>query len=312
MNVAAVERDVLLPTPKRVEVPVREAVVDLTVAIVNYKSKELLARCLDTWRDATRGIFAELCIVENGTGDRLEEILAQKVPGARLAELPRSIAFSAAVNTALLEARGRYVCLLNPDTLLGSDSLARLVRFLDSNADVGVVGPRVWDDAAQTSIQRSWRAFPSLSTAVFNRHSLLSKLWPGNPWTRKYLNLDAPADATQDTDWLSGCCMVVRTALFQELRGLDTGFPMFCEDVDFCRRVKAAGHRVVYLPQAEIVHHVGGSRKKASMRSEWLRHRSMSHYVLKYRGRKNPVSWALVAGVWGRFVVKALHARSRG
>jgi GT2 family glycosyltransferase len=102
--------------------------------------------------------------------------------------------------------------------------------------------------------------------------------------------------------------MVIRGELFARLGGLDTGFPMFCEDVDVCRRAKGLGFRVVYDPRAEIVHFIGGSRRSDPLRSEWLRHRSMSHYVLKYRGHGNPLAWALVAGVWGRFAVEALRA----
>ena len=282
---------------------------DLTVAIVNYRSQDLLARCLETLADATRGIRVELCIVENGTGEVLRDLLDRHAPDARLVVFDRSVAFSAAVNSVLLRARGRHVALLNPDTLLGADALTRLVRFLDANLDVGVVGPRVWDDVQRTSIQRSWRTFPTFATSVFSRYSWLSRLWPTNPWTRAYLRLDAPLDAVQDTDWVSGCCMVIRGEVFRRLSGLDPAYPLFCEDVDFCRRANQLGFKVVYDPQAEIVHHVGGSRKRACLRSEWLRHRSISHYIFKFRGKASPVSWALVAGVWGRFAVHALRTR---
>lgn len=287
-------------------------VVDVSVAIVNYRSMALLEHCLATWAQATAGLRAELCVLENGTGEPIGPVVRRLVPGARIRIRERSIAFSAAVNEAFSGARGRHFVLLNPDTLLDKQSLTRLVQHLDEHPDVGIVGPRVWDDAAHTSLQRSFRRFPSLKTAFCHRYSLLTKLWPGNPWTRDYLRLDASHDDVQDTDWVSGCCLAVRGELFQTLGGLDTGYPMFCEDVDLCRRARTRGFRVVFDPRAEIVHHVGGSRKRAPLRSEWMRHRSMSHYVWKFHQRANPWTWLLLAGVWARFAVRAaLAGRTR-
>jgi GT2 family glycosyltransferase len=298
----------LVLAPERASPPRNNAAPDLSVAIVNYRSLPLLVQCLHTWQQGTEGIAAELIVLENGTGEAVEDAVRALVPDATVIVRTRSIAFSQAVNEALAVARGRHVALLNPDTLLGQGALAKLCRHLDEHPDTGIVGPRVWDDAARTSLQRSWRSFPGIATALCHRWSLLARVWPGNSWTRRYLRLDAPPGAMQDTDWLSGCCLAVRGELFRELGGLDPRYPMFCEDVDLCRRAGELGYRVVYDPRAEIVHHVGGSRRKAPLRSEWLRHRSIAHYVLKFRGRWNPVAWVLVALVWGRFVLRALTA----
>ena len=249
---------------------------------------------------------AELCVLETGTGEDIGPVVRRLVPDARIQVLDRSVAFSAAVNTALHGARGRHFALLNPDTQLGPQSLTVLVRHLDEHPEVGIVGPRVWDDAAHTRQQRSFRCFPGLATVFCHRYSLLTKLWPRNALTRAYLKLDAPSDVVQQADWVSGCCLVVRRELFEQLGGLDTRYPMFCEDVDLCRRVHDRGYRVVYEPRAEIVHHVGGSRRSAPLRSEWLRHRSISHYVCKFHRRGNPWTWLLLVGVWVRFLARCV------
>jgi GT2 family glycosyltransferase len=284
---------------------------DLSVAVVSYRSLDLLLDSARTWRDAAAALAVGWRVVENGTGEPVGQRLRAVHPGATVIALERSVSFAKANNIALRGCRGRHVALLNPDTLLEPGSLAELVRFLDANPHVGIVGPRVWDDPAKTSLQRSWRRFPSLATAVFNRHSLASRLWPANPWTARYLNLDRPEE-TQATDWVSGCCMVVRGELFRELGGLDQRYPMFCEDVDLCRAAASRGYTVAYHPAAQIVHLVGGSRRRAPLRSEWLRHRSMTHYVLKYHRRWNPLTWLLVAGIWTRFLAHgALAARRR-
>jgi N-acetylglucosaminyl-diphospho-decaprenol L-rhamnosyltransferase len=294
------------PAPANTE---RATPRDLTVAIVSYRSIDLLARCLATFAAATEGLTVDLHVVENGTGEDVEALVARTVPGARCTTLRRSIAFSAAVNLALRDAGSRHVALLNPDTLLGARSLTRLVAHLDSDPRVGVVGPRVYDDAGCSSIQRSWRSFPSFATALFHRHSWLSRCFPGNRFTRRYLNLDRSPDAIQPTDWVSGCCMVVRRDLFAAVGGLDERFPMFFEDVDLCRAAAARGMRVDYVPTASIVHFVGGSRRRAALRSVWLRHRSMARYLWKHHGRTDPRTWLMVAGVWVRFAATACVAR---
>lgn len=293
------------PTPRPVAPGTAAPTIDLTVVIVSYHSAHLLERCLQDWAAATAGLRAELSVLENGTGEAIGPLVQALVPGARVRVRQRSIAFSAAVNEAFAGARGRHYVLLNPDTLLAPGCLSRLVQHLDQHPDVGIVGPRVWDDAARTSQQRSFRRFPGLRTAFCHRYSWLARWWPRNPWTRDYLQLDAAPDAVQDTDWVSGCCLAIRGELFQRLGGLDPRYPMFCEDVDLCRRAHEAGFRVVYDPRAEIVHFVGGSRRKAPLRAEWLRHRSIGHYLRKFHGRGNPLTWLLLAGVWTRFAIRA-------
>lgn len=294
------------PQPRFTPAPGGAPAVDLTVVIVSYHSQALLERCLRDFAAATRGIVAELCVLENGTGEAIAPMVQSLVPGARVRVRQRSIAFSAAVNEAFAGARGRHYALLNPDTLLLPDSLTTLVRHLDLHPDVGVVGPKVWDDAARTSLQRSFRRFPGLATVFSHRYSWLARWWPDNPWTAAYLRLGAAPDQVLDTDWVSGCCLAIRGELFQRLGGLDTGYPMFCEDVDLCRRVHDAGLRVVYEPRAEIVHFVGGSRRQRPLRAEWLRHRSIGHYLRKFHGLHNPLTWVLLAGVWARFALHAL------
>ncbi|GAB4160389.1 MAG: glycosyltransferase family 2 protein [Planctomycetota bacterium] len=300
-----------LSTPLRPAAPAARA-IDLSVAIVNYRSLPLLSRCLETFARASKGLATELFVLENGTGEDIEPVVLGLVPGARVIVREESTWFSRAVNEALARAQGRHVAILNPDTLLGEGSLAALVRHLDEHEDVGIVGPRVWDDEARTSLQRSFRRFPDLRTAFCHRYSLLARLWPSNPWTRAYLRSDLAPDEAIDTDWVSGCCLVVRGDLFRRLGGLDSDYPMFCEDVDLCRRAGALGYRVVYEPSAEIVHLIGGSRRRAPLRGEWLRHRSIAHYVAKFHGRANPLSWLLLVGVWARFALRlAVPGRTR-
>lgn len=291
----------------KVEAPAEA--VDLTIGIVNYRSLDLLVQCLPTIAAATQGLRIELVVVENGTGEDIETVVPDLVEAARCLVLPTPIPFAAAVNRALLHGRGRHLALLNPDTLLFPGSLTALVRHLDAEPKVGIVGPRVWDDMERRSLQRSFRSWPGPATALFHRYSLLTRLWPGNPWSRRYLNLDRDSDRTQAIDWVSGCCMVIRGDLFRAVGGLDERFPMFFEDVDLCRTITDRGHQVHYVPAAEIVHLVGGSRRRAALRSVWLRHRSMARYLLKHHGRGSPLTWLMICVVLCRFLWQAPQAR---
>lgn len=284
---------------------------DLSVAVVSYHSLALLVDSARTWRAAAGDLQVDWNVVENGTGEPVGQALRDVVPGVRVIALEDSVSFAAANNLALRGRRGRHVALINPDTLLGERSLEKLVAHLDAHPDVGIVGPRVWDDPARTSIQRSWRRFPSATTVLGARDAWLSKLWPTNPWRTRYLNLDCSPDEVQDTDWLSGCGLVVRGSLFRQLGGLDARYPMFCEDVDLCRAAHDSGYRVVYDPEPDIVHLVGGSRRRTPLRSTWLHHRSMALYVLKHHAKGNPWTWLLVAAIWSRFALRMLLARRR-
>ena len=232
---------------------------DLVVGVVSYHSLAHLRQLVPTWRSGAGSLDAELVLLENGTGEDLGE-LTDEVPDLEIRRIEQSIPFTAAVNRLLktdsdCSPRSRYVALLNPDTTLLPGALERLVDFLDEHPEVGAVGPRVWDldpsapernaDPQHRTIQRSWRRFPTLSAALFHRHSVLARIWPSNPFTRRYINADRSPDTTQDTDWLSGCCLVVRSDVFADIGGLDERFPMFCEDVDLCRQIHAHGYRVV-------------------------------------------------------------------
>lgn len=279
---------------------------DLTVAIISYRSLGVLKACLEDWAGATAGISARLVVVENGTGEDIVGAVRSRVADSRVDVLETSLTFTRAVNRALAGADSRYVAILNPDTRLMPESMTKLVRFLDARKDVGIVGPRVWDEAERRTTQRSWRRFPGLSTALFSRHSLLSRLWPSNPWTRAYLMGDASPDQVQVCDWVSGCCLLARAELFRACGGLDEGFPMYCEDVDLCRRAKLRGWEVAYCPDAEIAHFIGASSGQVPWRSHVYRHLSIQHYVLKWWKPWNPLAWILCAGVWARFAAGAL------
>jgi GT2 family glycosyltransferase len=154
-----------------------------------------------------------------------------------------------------------------------------LGAFLDAHPDIAVAAPQILNDDG--SVQLSCRAFPGYSTAFFGRYSVLTRLWPGNPASRRYLMTGFDHASERDVDWASGAALMFTRAAFDRLGGWDPGLFLFSEDVDFCKRVHDAGLRVVYQPAARVYHTIGISERPTT-RAVVERHRSMWRYYRKH------------------------------
>ncbi|MFQ5593645.1 MAG: glycosyltransferase family 2 protein, partial [Anaerolineae bacterium] len=177
----------------------------------------------------------------------------------------------------------RYVLLLNPDTEIVDDALATMVSFMDSQPDVGVVGPQLrFPDG---TIQSSRRRYPTLATA-FMESTVIQQWWPDNPVARRYYVLDQPDDAIQDVDWVVGACLMARREAIKEAGLLDEDFFMYSEELDWCRRIKDRGWRVIYLPTARVIHHEGKSSEQVVPARHIHFQRSKVRYFRKHHGRR--------------------------
>lgn len=170
---------------------------------------------------------------------------------------------------------------LNSDTLVRPGALTTLVGYLDQHPDVGVVGPRLFYPDGRT--QPSRRRFPSPAT-FFLESTQLQRFWPDHPTLRQYYLSDRSDDLEQDVDWLVGACLCVRAAAAHAVGLFDERFFLYSEEIDWCRRFRAAGWRVVYLPQAEVQHVEGGSSRADLLQREATFVRSKLRYVAKWHG----------------------------
>lgn len=263
--------------------------MDLSIVLVTYRHRDALAACLDSLPAACAGLEYEVIVVDNASGDGLVEELARDRPDVRTIANPLNEGFARGVNRGLEVARGRCLALLNPDTIAAPGALTALARFVDSHADVGIAGPK--NVGPDGTLQYSCRTFPNHWTGLFNRYSLLTTLFPNNRWTREYLMLDYDHSEARDVDWLSGACMVTRRDAVARVGPLDPNFFLFNEDVDWCRRMHAAGLRVVYRPEASVVHAIGASHGASPLWLIWRRHMGMRHYFHKH----HPGPWPLMA-----------------
>jgi len=295
--------------------------VDVSVVIVTYNSAADIGACLASIREKTRGVSYEAIVVDNASRDGSAETVRRDHPWASVIERSSNVGLSGAVNEGVAASSGQHVMALNPDARLRDDVLSSLAGYLWDHHAAGVVAPKILDEDG--TLQLSCRAFPSHATAIFSRYSLVTKLFPGNRFSRAYLMSDFAHDEVRDVDWVSGAAMMFPREVFDRLSGWDAGFFMFNEDVDFCRRVHDAGLRVVYHPGVAVYHRIGVSRR-APARIVVERHKSMWRYYRKHMrgnvladaataaGIAMRCGWVLASGAAGGAVGRVRGGVSRG
>jgi N-acetylglucosaminyl-diphospho-decaprenol L-rhamnosyltransferase len=277
-----------LPTPPRSS--------PASVIIVNYKSYTELDACLASLFVDPDG-DPEVIVIDHASSPEDLERLKARHPRFAAAPTADNPGFSAGVNAGARLASGRYLLVLNPDAQLEPGAIDEMMAYLDAHPETAVVGGRVEDPDG--TVQRSARRFPTMLTGLAGRSSLFTRLWPGNPLSRRDVLADAHTTVPLEVDWVAGSCMAVRAEAFRQVRGMDEQFFLYWEDADLCKRLREAGWRTVYLPSAVVVHGVGRSRRHARSLSVRAFHRSAYLYFAKHRaGRFSavslPVAWSLL------------------
>lgn len=290
----------------------QEKAPDLSVIIVNWNVRDLLRACLRSVARCPSPL--EIIVVDNASTDGSVEMVAREFPEVRLIANPDNRGFTRGNNQGVALARGRYVLFLNPDTEVVGDALATMIAYMDAHPEVGVLGPELrYGDG---SLQSSRRRFPTLMTALFESTPLAWR-WPDNPWARRYrMEEGAEAggrgrgDGGQEVDWLVGAALLARRAVLAQIGGFDEGYFMYSEEVDWCRRAKDAGWRIVYLPDARIIHYEGKSSGQVVAARHIRFNTSKVRYFRKFHGPLAAetlrlallgmfgVEWLLEAGKW--------------
>lgn len=275
--------------------------VDLSVLIVNFNTRELLAACLRSVVATVRRHRYEIIIADNASADGSVAMLRRDWPQVTVIETGGNLGFARANNKALAAAQGRYCLLLNSDTEVLPDALDTLVDFMDAHPAAGVVAPQLLN--SDFTDQGTARAFPSAAAVLFGRKSLLTRLFPDNPWSRRYLlGRQRRGDEPFRVDWVSGACLMVRREAVEQVGPLDEHFFMYWEDADWCRRIGNAGYAVYCVPAARVVHHEGQSSKGRSARLVVVFHQSVYHYVTKHHAPHplHPLRPLAAVGLAGR------------
>ena len=256
--------------------------VDLSIVIVNWNVCDLLRRCLHSiFSNLQSPISSQVVVVDNGSSDGSVEMVRAEFPTVHVIANTENRGFPAANNQGLAVAQGRYILLLNPDTEIVGDGLATLLAFADAHPDVGMVGPQLlYPDG---SIQSSRRRFPTLATAFFE--STWLQPYAPRRLLERYELLDQSDTVVQDVDWLYGAALMARREAIEQVGPMDESFFMYSEELDWCRRFRETGWRVVYLPAAQIIHHEGKSSEQVVAARHIHFQTSKVRYFRKYHGR---------------------------
>jgi len=253
--------------------------MDLSVIIVNYNVRDFLENALTSVEQALVGIAGEVTVVDNASDDGSVEMVRKKFPSVKILINDRNLGFAAANNIALRQSTGRYILLLNPDTIVQEDTFQTILRFLDTNPHAGMAGCRILnpDGTLQPACRRS---FPTPWVA-FTKISGLSALYPESRIFGKYNLGYLDPDKTCEVDAISGSFMAVRREVYEQVGGLDEEYFMYGEDLDWCYRFKQAGWKVYYVSETRIIHYKGESVRRSDIDEVKHFHQAMRVFVAK-------------------------------
>lgn len=285
---------------------------DLSIIIVSYNVRQLLRRCLQSIAEGQGDLDVQIVVVDSGSDDGSADMVSSEFSHVALIARDENVGFPRGNNLGLSRARGRHVLLLNPDTIVVGQALSRMVSYLDAHPQVGALGPQLRFPDGQ--IQSSRRRFPTVAMAFFE--STWLEPWAPQRVLAYYRMLDHADDATAEVDWVVGAALMVRRQVVRQVGFLDEGYFMYSEELDWCRRIRDAGWKVVYLPTAQVIHYVGKSSEQAVTARHIHFQRAKLRYFRKYHGRAVSAllrAFLLFTYVWQMFLeaLKGLFGHKR-
>ncbi|MFZ4634250.1 MAG: glycosyltransferase [Saprospiraceae bacterium] len=259
--------------------------MDLSVVIVNYNVRHFLEQALHSVRRAMQGIAGEVWVVDNNSVDDSVRMVREKFPEVRLIANTNNPGFAVANNQAIRECAGRYVLMLNPDTLVEEDTFRQCIDFMDAHPNAGALGVRLIDGSGRY-LPESKRGFPTPWVA-FCKSTGLSTLFPRSRWFNSYYLGHLSADETHPIDVLAGCFMFMRREALEQVGLLDEAFFMYGEDIDLSYRITRGGYQNYYYPGTQIIHYKGESTKKGSLNYVRVFYQAMIIFARKhFQGRQ--------------------------
>jgi hypothetical protein len=236
----------------------------VSAVVVNYNVRELLLNCLDSLHEAReRGELDEIIVIDSTSDDGSACAARRRYPDIEVLVVPNR-GYGAAANTGIALARADAVLVLNSDTVVQHGAISTLSEHMFSRNDVGVAGPRL--RYADGSTQPTRRRFPTRWTPVFES-TILEEWFPDNRWCRSYRLSGGSDSEAREVDWLVGAALMVRGEAVDQVGGFDESFRMYGEELEWCHRFRRHGWRVVFVPDASIVHHEGASTGQNPLRS---------------------------------------------
>jgi GT2 family glycosyltransferase len=258
---------------------------DLSVIIVNYNVEYFLEQCLLSVEKAAKNIDAEIFVVDNNSVDGSVNLVKEKFPFVKLIENKKNTGFSFANNQAIKESNGKYVLLLNPDTLVEEDTFEKIITFMNTHQDAGGLGVMMVDGKG-IFLPESKRGLPTPMVAFYKIFGL-SALFPKSKIFGRYHVGYLDKNKTHEIEILSGAFMLLRKKVLDEIGLLDETFFMYGEDIDLSFRITKAGYKNYYYPETKIIHYKGESTKKSSVNYVFIFYRAMIIFAEKHFSQKN-------------------------
>jgi len=276
---------------------------DIAVITVAYHSAELMPAFASSLRAATTAPY-EAYVADNSEGadSSLSAVVAAE-PGLQLVPMPRNLGYGGAVNEIArrLDDNIRWILVVNPDVTFGPGSIDVLRAAVDEHPRAAQFGPRILTADGHT--YPSARRLPSLRDGI--GHALFFRVWPKNPWSRRYLDAPESYERQRQAGWLSGACLLIRRSAFDEVGGFSSEYFMYFEDVDLGKKFGERGYESVFVPSAVVSHLGAHATSQSSARMIRVHHESAYTYLAaKYHAWYLwPLRAALRVGLWLRLAL---------
>ena len=289
----------------------------LSILIINWNTLDMLRDVLQSTFANLGDLKAEVIVVDNASEDGSADMVAAEFPQAILIRNAENVGFAAANNQAMDIAKGRYFLLLNSDTIVHGDVLSRSIAYLEANSRAGAMGCRVLN--TDGTVQMTCSTWPGILNLIL----LTSGLWklPGPRFLDRYQMTYWQRDDERAVDVISGCYLLVRRAVLDQIGQLDEQFFFFGEETDWCRRMADAGWQLMFAPVGEITHHGGGSVKKLNHKRDIMLTEATVRLHRKHNGLLGAMAvWTVLAvfnasraAFWSlrALVGRSEHARAR-
>jgi len=274
--------------------------MELSVVIVSYNVREFLEQSLKSVFRASANIECEIIVVDNNSDDGSCQMVGQHFPAVTLIKNLTNNGFSAANNQAIRLARGRFILLLNPDTIIEDDTLIKCISFMNGNPDAGAVGVRMVDGNG-SYLPESKRALPTPSAAFFKTFGIAG-LFPRSKQFSRYYSIHVDQMTTSEVEVLAGAYMFIRAETLKKTGLLDEDYFMYGEDIDLSIRIMKAGYKNYYFPETTIVHYKGMSTRRNGYADINHFYKAMRIYIRKRsaEGEFRYLKSILIAGTYVR------------
>lgn len=269
--------------------------MELSIIILNYKTRGLVKYCLKNATDTINNLNYEIIVVDNGSDDGISNMLAERFPQVRFLQTGKNLGFAAGYNVGIKEAKGKYVLVLTADVSVLDGSIEKMVEFMEKNPQVGLAGPKIINPDG--SYQITCRTFQTPQIILYRR-TPLSYLSFAKKELAKHLMSDFDRLTSREVDWVMGACMIVRKSALDKVGLFDERFFFYVEDMDWCRRFWANDYKVMYIADAKVIH---------------LYEKASDHGIWKFWKLDKMARWHMISGI--KYIFKYLgekqHVRTQ-